>query len=541
MRMNRILTVGLTALAAMSVAWAQFEGPAPLAWRWVQPTSVPPSGTPLVDGDSVYVAVGQRIYALDRETGNRRWQFPTVEPIEGFFRSAPIKFGNLVVAASDNKSIFAVNAATGERAWQHVTQVPILGEPVAINDKLIAFAQSDNTIMVLNGETGQPFWERAYRIQDNIVGRIAGYQGNILVLNQINQILSIDATTQRLNWRRQFTALGPDSRPVVFGDMVYVNSNTFVVALSALSGTARWNADAGDFINYAPAVSAAGVAVGTRDGKAVLFDLQNGRRLLRNPVELGSFPITAPSFIGNVVVFPTSNGSLNLIDSKTGNLIWNYQIKPFNVQQAQGDASGGGALGGGDLPGGGGAGGRGGGGQPGGGTTGTTTQRVISIPAAGAPVLAGTTLLVLARDGSLLAFDRVSGVDLTPPTVSMTWPRPGDQVSSLELDLFFQIDDEASGINTSTLKVEVDGKALDYKFGRDGVLSLRFSPASKNGTLTDGRKTFIITVSDWMGNVSTQQIALTIDNALPRTRPTAPPNQGGGGPGFGGGGRGDGS
>ncbi|HVL40028.1 MAG TPA: PQQ-binding-like beta-propeller repeat protein, partial [Fimbriimonadaceae bacterium] len=69
MLMSRCLALALALLGASAVALAQFNGPAPLAWRWAQPTPVAPIGQPLVDGNTVIVAVGQRVHALDKDSG----------------------------------------------------------------------------------------------------------------------------------------------------------------------------------------------------------------------------------------------------------------------------------------------------------------------------------------------------------------------------------------------------------------------------------------------------------------------------------------
>ena len=68
----RLFVAGAAFLALSSGSWAQVDGPTPLAWRWAAPTSVAPSGAPTIVGETVYVAVGSRIYAMDRETGNQK-------------------------------------------------------------------------------------------------------------------------------------------------------------------------------------------------------------------------------------------------------------------------------------------------------------------------------------------------------------------------------------------------------------------------------------------------------------------------------------
>jgi uncharacterized membrane protein YgcG len=156
-------------------------------------------------------------------------------------------------------------------------------------------------------------------------------------------------------------------------------------------------------------------------------------------------------------------------------------------------------------------------------------------------------LIVPAKDGSLLAFDKDNGVDLTPPVTTMEFPRPGEQVSGQPpLFLLFKIIDDASGINKDTIKVTQEGQDLDYTITKEGLILVRFSLTGKNKSLADGRRTFTVTVADWMGNVSKTDFALQIDNTLaPIKVPGSDANQngrggrGGGAGGFGGGAGGD--
>src|SRR5688572_10761475 len=113
----RCLMIGTAAMALAALAPAQFECPAPLSWRWAASTRVSPVGSPIVEGNTVYVAVGQRIYALDKDTGNKKWQFPVSEPINGYFTSGAQMAEGLIVAAADNKNIYAVDPS-GELKWQ---------------------------------------------------------------------------------------------------------------------------------------------------------------------------------------------------------------------------------------------------------------------------------------------------------------------------------------------------------------------------------------------------------------------------------------
>lgn len=517
-------------------AKADFTGPAPLAWRWAYSTPVAPSGTPVIDGNTAYVAVGSRVFALDRTTGNQKWRFPIAEGIPGYFRSAPLLVEGTLVAAADNRTVYGVDPANGSSKWQYVSEVPIIGQPVAVG-KFVAFTLSDNSLMVIRAGDGTAAWENPQRIFDGIQGGLAAYGDSIFVITGINEVMSISAITKKVLWKNRFTNITSDSTPVVFGDNVYLNAGSYVSVFSAVSGSSRWQYNVGENLAFSPAVSAEGVASISRDGKVYAFNLQGNRKTwtkkdeagkstTSNFVDCGSVPVTRPSAVGKLFLFPTSNGAINLVDIGTSDILWSYLIRPITPGLKTGGSGGGGGGGAGGVLGGGGErGGAGGMGAMGGGGQGSAAQAtlILAIPAAGPGVVVGNTLYVLARDGSLLAFDKEFGVDLTGPSVSMSWPTPGDVVSGQPpLEFIFKIEDDASGINVSTLKIDVNGTALDYTFGRDGLAWIRFSTLSKNKPLFDGRKTITVTVSDWMGNTTKATFALTIDNTLrPLVRPGA--------------------
>jgi len=533
----RTLSVGLVALALSAFVHADFDGPAPLAWRWIQPTNISPSGKPAVQDGTVYAAVGQRMYALDKETGNQKWKFPLVDPIEGNFKSTVMLVDGLAIAAADNKTIYAVDAKTGEMKWSYVAPAPLFKEPV-LAGKFIGFGMTDNSVMAINVADGQPAWKTPIKVFDGFLGKLSAFQGDIIYFTNAYEMVSLSTTTQKANWTKRFSTLGPDAQATTFGDNIFVITGPEVIGLTGANGRKIFEANSNDTLDFAPAANGDSVLAVSQDGKVYVFG-SNGRPLVRKEIDLGSQPSASPSAVGKYYVVPTRNGAINLIDPKTGDISWSYLIRPIGSGTAStAPTNPGGRNGGGPGAGPGGAGPGRGGGQ-----SGANATKVLAIPAAGPAVADGDTLLVLGLDGSLLAFDKQLGVDLTPPSVQMMWPNAGDLVSGQPpLELIFKIEDEASGINTKTLKIDVDGTDMDYEFGRDGIAVVRISSLGKNKPLFDGRKTITVTVSDWMGNTSHATFQLVIDNTLkPTTRPTSNDKTGGGPGGFGGGSNGGGS
>lgn len=507
-KFRSLLTVVLLCSVAVSVA--QSVGPSPLAWRWSQNTAVPPGGNLSANNDIIFAAVGARVYAIDRDSGNQRWRFPAAAPLDANFRTGCVLGDDTVVAAADNKTIFGLNAADGTVKWTYEASVGMIGAPVLVG-KYVVFAQSDNSLMAIYANNGQAAWLAPQRVFDGIQGFITGYLDNVIFATARQELWSVNVGTQNKNWSKRFSILPGDSRPTVFGDSVYVNSGTFVTALSAIDGSKRWESDANMALLRNPAVSAGGVAVLSREGNLMTFD-STGRKMFKDPIALGSPPMVDPLITGGLVLAATQNGFLHMVDTKTGEVRWNFQVKP--VVKAKAPSS----------------------------TSGSSTDKPPTfVQAASTPVLLGSTILLTARDGSILAFDKNNGVDVTPPEVTMVFPAPGDQVKGKPpFEVFFTVTDESSGVNTKALSIDVDGTKVETTTTRDGYIVAKFSNESKNRPLRDGRRVFTVNATDWLGNTVTKKFLLVIDSTLPDTRPR-PNNSGAGGGGSreggGGGGR----
>ncbi|HEY3780897.1 MAG TPA: PQQ-binding-like beta-propeller repeat protein [Fimbriimonadaceae bacterium] len=567
------LIFGLT-----SVVFGDFDGPAPLSWRWAQPTEYAPSGSPLVDGDTIYVSVGTRIFALDRQTGNQKWKFPTTESIQGHFKSNPVMCDGTLVSATDT-TLYGVDPATGVQKWYYKLQDPqqeISSQPVAVN-KYVVFPVSAEYLVAINGADGKETWPAQQHVFDLLKGNLGSSGDLLFYFTQHNALCALNvASPTKVKTYASFSTLSESATPVVVSDILYVNTSSYVTALNALNGSERWQTDTQEDLVYGPAITASNVAVVSRDGILTIMDLHGKIATMKDPNSKGVIPMkidlqsgaaTRPTAAGELFMVPTLNGALNLVDPKTGRIVWRYVVHPMSAEEVisttknnqnggggkfgAGGGIGGGGLGGGGLGGGGLGGGTTGGGN-GAGTGGGQGNRGgangqpgnllipdpadFDVPVAGPTVVAGNTLLVLVEDGSLLAFDRDSGVDVTGPEVKMLFPSEGSEVSGQDLSVVFRISDDNSGVNESTISVTCNGKPVDNAFTADGKDTVQFSLYGKNKPLPDGRTEFVVSVSDWMGNITTEKFSLSIDSSLPSiAAPAYPQNGGRGGPGRGGG------
>jgi outer membrane protein assembly factor BamB len=513
------------------------------------------------------------MYCLNRESGNEVWRYPAGEPLQASFTTGAVVSGDLMIAAADDKSVYALNTKTGELAWQYLAPSSVITGPVVAGGSVV-LAFANNQLMSVDLRTGQPVWDTPYSPPNGagIYSSVTSWQNSVLFLTSDGNLNSLDATSKTPSFRpRRFSNVGPLSGLTVYGDACYVTSGAYVTSLMASSGRVRWETIVPGVLRYPAAVGPNGVVVVTDDGRMHAFN-SSGRPAFRSGIDLNSSAVAAPAFTGSLVAIPTSNGSLNLLNPVSGDVVWNFTLPPMvkgmkvsmpGSGTGGGGAGGAGKGGGAGLGGGGGIGGGaglGGGGAlgGGGGQAGTEMMEIKYVTAAGPAVSDGDMLVLLATDGSIVAFDKNLGVDLTPPDVQMAWPNAGDQVSGRPpMELVFIVSDAGSGVNFNGtgnplptdydgINVTINGNRYVAEIDNENRVRVRIiSSAGPNFPLNNGRARISVTAADWMGNTTTANFTLTIDNNLPalgspRAPDTGTGNTGGGGGRLGGGGRGGG-
>ena len=405
-----------------------------------------------------------------------------------------------MVSATDT-TLYGVDPATGVQKWYYKLQDPqqeISSQPVSVG-KQVVFPVNAEYLVAINGADGKETWPAQQHIFELLKGNLGANGDLLFYFTQHNALCAMNVgSPTKVKTYASFSTLSENATPVVVSDILYVNSSSYVAALNAFNGSTRWQTDTQEDLVYGPAITSDSVAVVSRDGILTIMDLRGKIRDMKDPSGKGLIPMkidlqsgaaARPTAAGSLFMVPTLNGALNLVDPKTGRIVWRYIVHPMSAEEAivnnsrnqQGGGKGGG--GGGGLGGGGGARGVGGaggttggtgGGSTGGGANGQPGNTLIpdpadfDVPVAGATVVSGNTLLVLAADGSLLAFDKDSGVDVTGPEVKMLFPSAGSEVSGQDLSVVFRISDDNSGVNEKTITVTYNGKPLDNSFTADG-------------------------------------------------------------------------
>lgn len=499
-RTKLVLVAAVSAFSALS--WAQVSGPAPLSWKWQQSTSVVP-GPIKVDGDTVYSAVGRRVYALDRLTGNQKWRFPMGEGLQANLITGVVVNQGVAVFAADNRMLYGVDANTGEKKWEKVLETNVYGRPV-VSGKFVLIAEGTSSVLAINPINGEPAWAEPVKLPYPMLSPVVASENDFFAISDNSELTCYTSLTGKQRWKVRLAQLRFGVEPVFSEDTIYLFSGEYVLGLATQNGARRMQANAGANLLFSPAIYKDIVTVVTDDARLLSFN-RSGRAIAA-PLPLGSQAMNAPVYVGGRVIVNTVNGNMNMIDPFTAQFVWNYTLKPTVKPKAN--------------------------------DKGVTPPNLM---VASTPVVAsGSTLILAGQDGQLLAFDPNTGVDLTGPEAKMTFPPNGAEMygqSNVAQDqiqpfFLFDVSDEACGLKGDTVKVEIDGRQMVHQMTKDGQYAVVIDGRQNRG-FSDGNKKIIVTSTDWLGNVSKHEFFVTIDNAIPPFKRAASGGSNSGG--FGGG------
>src|ERR687894_731682 len=110
--------------------------------------------TPALSGNTLFVAAGYALLAIDAETGRERWSVP----LRFAGSCSPVVDGNLVYVATQEGHVSAFARETGEEIWHYRNDNPLFGSP-AVAENVVVIADEAGVVTGLNAGTGRELWQ----------------------------------------------------------------------------------------------------------------------------------------------------------------------------------------------------------------------------------------------------------------------------------------------------------------------------------------------------------------------------------------------
>jgi outer membrane protein assembly factor BamB len=502
----------------------------PLAVRWkftgLQFSNNPAS--PVLDNDTLYLATGTRIYALNASTGAQKWRYPTDTTLTSPILSTPaVAEGTIYFGTGDG--LYALDAATGKQRWPHYNSKSGVFTTPVISGKTVYFGGGDQKIYALNAATGDPdltVWSTGKRAGRDIGGDFAG---NIVANNDSfffvtgdQALRSVSIASGTLRWAQRLNATAASITPVLDGENIFAAVGEKIVGFRTSNGQSRFSFGLGNEALTAPAIDKEGNIYAINGDRLVVSISPRGRPNWKQLPQLEHEPIAAPMVKDGLLFIGTVLGGIYAIDTATGAVKWHYVVQPTALDHER-------------IP--------------------TTTNVSAKMIANGSILYAPTD------DGAVTAFEATSkSVDNMPPIVTVQEPLQGDYLSGRPpFAISAKVVDEGSGIMPSSVQLLLDGQPVarrsarsfdkpGFSFNGDtGVLEYTIldNDSGQRTTLADGHHKLTIVAKDWLGNTVNKTWSFYVDDTIrPKAKKKNNTNNplgttgGGGGKGGGGGGGG---
>jgi outer membrane protein assembly factor BamB len=222
----------------------------------------------VTDGETLFVASGDAIEALQGSTGKTLWTLPRTTPV------APLAAESGWVIATTESDLLAIKASNGEVVWKRAAGGVRLA-PAFDGDRLYTGAE-DGRVLALNLKDGSVAWEQFLPLGVTAMG---AYRGRVYAGAGNKRFYCLDARKGEMKWN---FAIGAQAigRVTVDDDHVYVAAlNNVVWALDRQNGNQRWQRPSrqrpsfgvriAGHVVFVPAVTATDLAmVYAHDGRA---------------------------------------------------------------------------------------------------------------------------------------------------------------------------------------------------------------------------------------------------------------------------------
>jgi len=273
------------------------------------------------DGQLIIGGYNSVLYSINKETGTQNWAF---EGSTGRFIGGALTTKNGIFAPSSDNFLYALSN-NGDEIWQPFeTDDPIWSTPVAdANCDCIYVPSMDHYVYVIDAHTGNLVW-KTDDLGGAIVGKPAISEDNILYIGTFNkEMYAIDTIKQQVKWTFE-TKDWIWSGPTIKNDQIYFGDlSGALYALNKDTGEEIWHIQFDDSIVGEPLVLEDQIVLTTVDGKLTSLTMEGGpfwSKQIEGNLYAG--PIYAN---GTILVANNKSDALLLAFDENGNQKWVFQ------------------------------------------------------------------------------------------------------------------------------------------------------------------------------------------------------------------------
>ncbi|MEY7849331.1 PQQ-binding-like beta-propeller repeat protein [Natrarchaeobius sp. A-rgal3] len=327
----------------------EVEGPYRIEETWTAELTGS-AGSPVLDRDTVFVGTDRgNLYALEADTGRRRWVLETVEPTD----SAPVVTRERVCFGTSGGTVRAADPATGDELWETDLPAP-LTTPLSRSDGRL-YAGHEDGLSALEAETGELVW--TYETDAPVAGTPAidddrEWDGaRVFVGTEDETAVAVDAEAGEECWTVPTDGAVTGGPTVADGRVYVADDGGTLLALGGDTGQTWFTYQVRGSLTSSATVlvddeleDGGTTFVGADDGYLHVTDTTFGRRKVRGwlfskkGIGLDGPIRSDPVVVGDVVCVGDSTGSLYGIDVEEFDHLWYHSLAaPITATPAVGE------------------------------------------------------------------------------------------------------------------------------------------------------------------------------------------------------------
>ncbi len=292
--------VGPAPLARPLVAWKTFVGGESYA-------------SPIVAGDTVFVATkAGSVVALRLVDGDELWR---VDVGDYIVRSTPA-YGLDTLFVAAGYDLLAINAQNGERRWSVPLRFAGSCSPVLDGDTLYVATQEGH-VSAFAARSGEELWH--YRNDNLLFGSPAVSGDRVMIADESGQVTALDTSSGREVWQKDVGEEVFATPAISDGVAFVVTKEPLLIALDLESGRELWREQVGGVSS--PAIVDQTLYLGGDDQSLRAIDANSGKPIWSTPL---GYAIESSATVSGAALFIASGPSLNAVDRATGRSLWTH-------------------------------------------------------------------------------------------------------------------------------------------------------------------------------------------------------------------------
>lgn len=184
-----------------------------------------------------------KVSALDERTGRTLWNYESSEPLLTLHGTAtPLVVPSATFAGFANGRVVALDNRNGQLAWDVRVAVPsgrtdierlvdVDGQPLLTSKGMLVVTSYQGRLIALDPSSGRGIWERK---DSSFYPAVEGF-GNILYVDEASNIVALDARSGGVLWNQDALSGRRLTAPVIWGDTLAVGDYEGYVHLISLA------------------------------------------------------------------------------------------------------------------------------------------------------------------------------------------------------------------------------------------------------------------------------------------------------------------